>query len=229
MILDYIWLNDETSILEQVQGKFNSAAIVTNPFIQMPRGWTHRTKKNNLEHIYPTNKEIFDLSRPVSWSQMIKSVGLNDLSSLALAMKTCIGALKEKYARRDLADKLVNNMNEDMYFPNEDHISHYFLPDIVSYFRSNGDKVIYFSEPIFDARGELNADNITSLELSDLAPTEIIITNKTNSIAFMSVYDSFITLLLHKENDISEVINKLGWEAITCSRDTKINWYLKDI
>jgi hypothetical protein len=42
----------------------------------------------------------------------------------------------------------------------------------------------------------------------------------------MNVYDSFITLMLTNLQDPIEIVKEKGWEAIVCSQDTKINWYL---
>ncbi len=38
-MLDYIWLDDESPILQQVPVEYSSAAIIFSPFIQMPEGW----------------------------------------------------------------------------------------------------------------------------------------------------------------------------------------------
>jgi hypothetical protein len=43
--------------------------------------------------------------------------------------------------------------------------------------------------------------------------------------AFLSVYDSFITLFLSKEQKIEEVINQKKWEALICGPKTYFSWY----
>ena len=44
--------------------------------------------------------------------------------------------------------------------------------------------------------------------------------------AFMSLYDSFITLLFTKNKDINNIVQAMNWEAVICSKETKIDWYL---
>lgn len=226
-MLDYIWIDDKTSILNQVKGQYKYALIITNPFIQMPQGWYNNKKKGGLEYTYPTNEEIIEYGKPVLWSQILKLTELEDLRSLALAMKTYISALNKFYARSDLMEKLKLGLQEDVYLPNEDKISQFLIPTIIEVFKSRGITKIQYSEPIFDTSGEILVDDITIQNFYEMAPSEIIVTDETNDTAFLSVYDSFITLMLTNDINTKETILSAGWEAIECNEDTMINWYLK--
>ncbi|KIO57489.1 hypothetical protein B4143_3499 [Bacillus subtilis] len=53
-MLDYIWLDDESPILQQVPVEYSSAALIFSPFIQMPEGWENAKRKNDYEHIIQT-------------------------------------------------------------------------------------------------------------------------------------------------------------------------------
>lgn len=44
-MLDYIWLDDESPILQQVPVEYSSAALIFSPFIQMPEGWEMQKEK----------------------------------------------------------------------------------------------------------------------------------------------------------------------------------------
>lgn len=226
-MLDYIWIDDKTSILNQVKGQYKYALIITNPFIQMPQGWYNNKKISGLEYTYPTNEEIIEYGKPVLWSQILKLTKLEDLRSLALAMKTYISALNKFYARSDLMEKLKLGLQEDVYLPNEDKISQFLIPTIIEVFKSRGITKIQYSEPIFDTSGEILVDDITIQNFYEMAPSEIIVTDETNDTAFLSVYDSFITLMLTNDINTKETILSAGWEAIECNEDTMINWYLK--
>ncbi|WFB61180.1 DUF2711 family protein [Paenibacillus sp. BR1-192] len=226
-MLDYIWIDDETSILNQVKGQYKYALIITNPFIQMPQGWYNNKKISGLEYTYPTNEEIIEYGKPVLWSQILKLTELEDLRSLALAMKTYISALNKFYARSDLMEKLKLGLQEDVYLPNEDKISQFLIPTIIEVFKSRGITKIQYSEPIFDTSGEILVDDITIQNFYEMAPSEIIVTDETNDTAFLSVYDSFITLMFTNDINTKETILSAGWEAIECNEDTMINWYLK--
>ncbi|QYR24371.1 DUF2711 domain-containing protein [Paenibacillus sp. sptzw28] len=226
-MLDYIWIDDKTPILNQVKDKFKNALIITNPFIQMPQGWTNNKRISGLEHTYPTNEEILEYGKPVLWGQLLKQTDLEDLGRLALAMKTYISALNKDYARNDLMEKLKLGLTEDLYLPNEDKISQFLIPTILDVFRAKKTNKIHYSDPIFDTSGELPIDDVTIQDIYELAPTEIIITDESNDTAFMSVYDSFITLMLTNDSNMEEIVINVGWEAMKCDDNTRINWYLK--
>ncbi|MCR8645516.1 DUF2711 domain-containing protein [Paenibacillus sp. N1-5-1-14] len=225
-MLDYIWIDDKTSILNQIKGQYKYASIITNPFIQMPQGWYNNKKISGHEFTYPTNEEIIEYGKPVLWSQILKQTELENLRSLALAMKTYISALNKFYARFDLMEKFKLGLQEDVYLPNEDKISQFLFPTIIEVFKSKGITKIQYSEPIYDTSGEILIDDITIQNFYEMAPSEIIVTDETNDTVFLSVYDSFITLMLSNDKNTKEIIISAGWEAIECNEDTMINWYL---
>ncbi|WP_244235278.1 DUF2711 family protein [Paenibacillus lautus] len=72
-MLDYIWIDDETSILNQVKSQYKYALIITNPFIQMTQGWYNNKKISVLEYTYPTNEEIIEYGKPVFVESNIKA------------------------------------------------------------------------------------------------------------------------------------------------------------
>ncbi|MCR8843332.1 DUF2711 domain-containing protein [Paenibacillus sp. SC116] len=228
--MNYIWLNDSSPILEQLQGKFNSAIIILNPFIQMPMGWKASKKINKFEHIYPEDAEIIEHGSPINWSDIVSQSELNDNCELALALKTCIAALNSSYSRRNLADKLLMKLDydNDLFFPNEDKISHFIIKDIIELYLSFGISKVQYSDPIFDTDGDVDLTTIEPISFCELATKEVIITDDSNRIAFMSVYDSFITLLLLNDIDPKEIVDRFKWDNIQCTESTYINWYLKE-
>ncbi|WCN39495.1 DUF2711 family protein [Aneurinibacillus uraniidurans] len=225
-MLNYIWLNDKSSILKQLPQGFKTAAILLHPFVQMPLGWAQSKQKNECEPIYPSNEEILNLGEPVSWEQVLKDSGLKTHEELALALKTSIGALRQEYARTDLADKLNLNFKTDLYYPTEDSTSVFLISGLLKVLGSNGANKFFFSEPIFDKSGILEIDNITLLEISELTDKELILMDENMKFAFMSVYDSFFTLFFTKDENITQIVQSRNWEAIICNNETYINWYL---
>lgn len=59
-----------------------------------------------------------------SFESLLKSILLGNKASTnkerALALKSTIGALNEKYKRPELAGKLNSSLKSDIYYPNED-------------------------------------------------------------------------------------------------------------
>lgn len=111
-MLDYIWLDDKSPILEQLPSNFKSAAILLHPFVQMPLGWEKSVRKRPYEHIYPSAEEIIHNGKSVSWKEMMSCSGLHSYADLAMAILTSISAFSEEYKREDLAEKLHSNFKK---------------------------------------------------------------------------------------------------------------------
>lgn len=224
-MLDYIWLDDKSPILEQLPSNFKSAAILLHPFVQMPLGWEHSVRKKSYEHIYPSAEEIMQNGKSVSWEEMMSYSGLNSYTELAIAMLTSINAFSEEYKRDDLAKKLHSNFKQDLYYPTEDYTSIFLLQNLLKLLGSKGAKNLYFSEPIFDTNESLQINDTPPLNIWDLFYSEFIITDENMDYAFMSMFDSFTTFLLAKDENIEHIVQSIHTEAIICDRKTMIDWY----
>ena len=111
-MLDYIWINDQSSIVRQLPSGFQAAAILFHPFVQMPVG--------HGDHKYPSNEELIQAGQPISWEQVMAESGLRTREELAYALLTSICALKKEYARLDLSERLNANMKPYRGYPTED-------------------------------------------------------------------------------------------------------------
>jgi hypothetical protein len=151
------------------------------------------------------------LGSPKLWNQVMAEAGIQSFAELALALKTSISALKKEYARSDLAALLNRSISNELFYPREDNISEFFISDILDVLGSDGASTLIYSDPIFDHSGELKINELTELIVSELAPQEIVLTNEKLNYAFLSVYDSFITMFLSKENKIEEIISQKKW------------------
>ena len=226
-MLNYIWLDDKSSIINQLPRKFKSAAILLHPFIQMPLGWEQNKRKNEFEHIYPTDAEILLSGKPVSWETIVHQSGLRNIEELAIALKTSIGALRKEYAREDLADKLNSSIKSDLYYPNEDFPTVFLVNDLLTVLSSKGAKSFSFSDPIQDKSGNVDFKNLDPSKVSELAQNEVIIADEHLDYAFMNVIDSFITIIMAKDFSINDIVKSMKWEALECNKNTNINWYSK--
>lgn len=130
-MLDYLWLNDKSPILNQLPTNFKSAAILLHPFIKMPLGWEENKRDNEYDHISPSDEEILQLGKPVKWEEIMYASGLTTLEELAIALQTTIGALKRKYAREDLAERLNSSITSNLYYPNEDFTTVFLVNDLL--------------------------------------------------------------------------------------------------
>ncbi|MEC1751356.1 DUF2711 family protein [Bacillus mojavensis] len=224
-MLEYIWLDDESPILKQLPVEYTSAAILFSPFIQMPEGWEKAKRKNEYEHIYPNDQEVREKGKAVTWKEIMSSCGFQTYAELGLALKTSIFALRDEYAREDLAERLHANLKGDLFYPSEDHISNFHIPGLVKVLRYNGSNRFYYSEPIVENSGFLDTTEANLRMVLDEAAAELMLTDEKMDFVFMSVYDSFINVFLAKDENIHDMVQGMGWEAMICDESTYISWY----
>nr|WP_203288175.1 DUF2711 family protein [Metabacillus sp. cB07] len=224
-MLDYIWVDDKSPILKQLPKNFKSAALLLHPFVQMPSGWEGNVRKTPYEHIYPSNEEIFNIGKPISWREIMNLSGLKSYKEIAVALLTSTGALKKEYERADLASKLNSSLNQDLYYPAEDSTSIFLLENLLTVLYSKGAHKLYFSEPTFGNSGSLNLYDTTLIEICNLSGNELIVTDENMDNAFMSLFDSFATLLITNEENIEHTVQLMNCEAVVCTKNTFIDWY----
>ncbi|SFX83981.1 Protein of unknown function [Thermoactinomyces sp. DSM 45891] len=222
-MLDYIWLDEKTPILNQLPNRFKFAAILFHPFIKMPFEWGK--ERSSDDGIYPSNEEILDYGYPVTWQEIMSDNGLTSHDEVALALKTSIHALRKEYAREDLASKLNSNLKPEIYYPTEDNTSVFILDNFLRLFSAKGIKELCFSDPLLGRNGVLNINGTTPLDICDLADNELILTDMDMNYAFMNLHDSFTTLFFTTDEDIKGFLRSANCEFIVCDGQTGVNWY----
>src|ERR1051326_6618419 len=69
---------------------------------------------------FPTDTEIYEKGKSVSWHSIIKGAGLKDKSELNKALRTSIGALRQVFRRPELTEKLNGfTTTENIWHPTE--------------------------------------------------------------------------------------------------------------
>ncbi len=223
-MMKYIWLNDKSSILNQVSKYFNSAAIIFNPFIKMPEGWDSENIGEDGHYRYPEIEEISEYGKAVPWSELREIYGFKDNKELLIGLKSSILALNKEYNRDDLRDKIL--YIEDMFQIGEDDISELYMEEFLKILVSKGAEYLYYSAPIKMEDGRICTKNIKAEDIFNITYGEIIIVDENMEFGFMSLFDSFITLFFTNTNDIEKIMNENNWEGIICDDNTNILWYL---
>ena len=224
-MLDYIWIDDKSPILKQLPSNYKSAAILLHPFVQMPSRWEKTMRKTPYQQIYPSNEEILNIGKPISWREIMSYSGLKSYNELAVAMLTSVGALKKEFEREDLADTLHSNLKPGLYYPTADRTSVFLLDRLLKVLCSKGAGKLYFSDPIFGKSGSLHIMDTHPLDICNLSDRELIVTDENMDYAFMNLYDSFATLLCTKDKNIEQIVQSTNFEAVICEQRTLINWY----
>jgi len=223
--MDYIHLTDECPIFAQIPTKFKSAALILHPFIQMPLEWEKKKKQNPFVHIYPSDEEMLELGKAISWGEVMGMSGLKTYHEVAIALLSSIGALSYKYTRQDLVNIIDNRLKPSIYFPLEDTTPVYVLEDVLSVLAKNGATTFHYSEPLLGMKGILSIEETKPLDIIELAEKELLLIDENEEFAFMNIYDSFVTLFMSTEEHIKEIIEERNWEAIVCNERTKTGWY----
>lgn len=222
--MDYIWFDDKSSIKNQLPRNFKSAAIIFSPFIQMPSNWVNFKQKNQFEVKYPSDEEILRYGKAIPWKAIEQESSFNNHKELAIALKTSILALKPEYSRIDLMEKI--KLKRNIYYPSEDSLSPLLIKDFLNVISSKGANNLYFSAPTQNKSGMLQIKTTTPLSICDISNGELMLADENFEFAFLSLYDSFTTLFLTREENIANIIQTLNWEAVICDDNTRINWYL---
>lgn len=225
MMMKYIWLDDNISIKDQVPSEFQSIRIVLNPFLRMPTEWDI----NVNGYQYPSSSDILEFGLPIKWKNMIDRVEFDNYSELCIGLKTAILALNSTYQRTDLSEILINKMDKNEFFPQEDKISEFILRDIFNFFIEKGIKHLNYHMPLEDVEGSIVLNEEQLCQICDVYNSEIIIFDENCEYVFMSVYDSFITLFLSKNKNEIQTDQFKKWEIVNCDEKTKINWYLREV
>jgi hypothetical protein len=223
--VNYIRFDEAYPLLKQARNDLQSAAFLLHPFIQMPEGWTAEKREKSYQHIYPSNEEIDEFGKPISWETVREKCDFASLKEVGLALSS--PSLNKFYRREDLEERTFSAFSLDFYWPMEDQTSIYLCEGILKTFASTGSSTFLFSEPTGDSSGQLTIAACTPFEVPEIAPAEVLFTDEKGHSIFMSQYDRYTTLFLTNEEKIQEVIERHGWEAVICGPETKLNWFLE--
>lgn len=221
--MEYIWLHDQSPILEQVSGNFKSAAILLHPFAKMSCNW--KQEKNTLLHNYPSKEQCLISGKAISWKKIIELTDLCSYEEIALGLMTSISRFYPEYAREDLAEKLKGGLDSSFYYTSDDCTSIFLLQKMIEIYEALGVTNIFYGDPISGHKGEIDISSATPLVLAKIAERECLFIDEHANVAFLSIFDSFTTLLLCKDDNVKQLIKHFDLEAIVCDDSTKMGWY----
>ena len=184
----------------------------------MPDGWEKKKRERSFQHIYPSDEEILNIGKPVSWNQISQQSDLT-LQEVGIAIHD------HRNKRPDLTNQLLACFDSDFYYPMEDKFSVFLLNDILKVLGSNGADFIFYSEPLEGEKVRLKIEEIKSEEVSDFSSSEIMLIDENLEFAFISEYDAYTTIFLTKDDNIDEIIRRMNWEAIICDNKTTPIWF----
>ena len=228
LVVEYLWLNQDldTPILQQAGPLFRSAALLFHPFVQMPNNWATNKRQHALEHVYPCTQEHLTLATPIRWQDMLKKTGLVSYEQLAVSLLTSISSLNEATANERWATQLNTALNEDMFYPTEDTISVFLFEPIIELFQQIGSTHIHYIDPILSVKGTIEISSATPQHLAEITRNVCILTDDLEQLEFISSSDTFVTVMLSKEEQIERLIGE-RFEYLVCDETTSMSWWYK--
>lgn len=215
-MLKYIWLDFSKPILPQLPAPFRSAALLFHPFIEMPKWWVLKYKRDDF---YPTNEEILQYGTPVTWSRICEICKFPTIDVLLFALMSNIFALSDQFERQDLATQLSKNLPETIFIPNSDVTSPFLWKHFIDLLKSTGSNSLYWTDPIHSQSMTFPIGYADPLHLSQLSTHVLLVSGDPTRFAFMSQYDSFVTVFLSSEESIEPLIEHYQFEAIICDEE----------
>lgn len=170
--MEYIWIEDETPINDQIIDRYRSAAILLNPFVEMSEEYVGQIQNKDIG---PHPSEVIVHGKAISWSAVLGRTGLDSYEQLEIALQTSIGALNWQYANEDLAERLLQSLPPCLFMPDEDTISEFFLRDFCQYLQERNKTKLCYHDPLTDNRGVIDLKDCEIDEIYDLFVTEMYI------------------------------------------------------
>ena len=171
-------------LLTELPKEYNFAAKIFYPFVEMPTDW--KTEDDN----YPTSEDLLRFGKPLSWEEIRKDSGLNNISEMSIAVTAAIfGAIGRKiYQRPDLAEKLDESLAENILYPMMDGISVFLIHHILSVLASKGAKSIKYAT-LYGEQGTHKIKDLNLETINLLCDNIITISDENEELVFTYYFD----------------------------------------
>ncbi|RCW73089.1 DUF2711 family protein [Saliterribacillus persicus] len=208
-------------ILNLLPSEYKNAWIIFLPFIEMPDEWI----KENSTPTFPTNKEILNVGRPVSWEYLRKKSNINSIANFSIAVNTKLtnGFGRELYTRTDLSQQLTDALSKNVFFPQEDNLSVFVIKSIFDFFSIRDCEKIEYAFIDDENIYSLQLDSMTSEDILKLSNGPITISDCDKDYVFTFFFDEVSALLFSKDS-ISDVVFKRFFEGVNVDKYTIFNW-----
>ena len=207
--------------LNELPKGYKFAASIFYPFVEMPNDWKLE------DYTYPTNEDLLRFGKPLSWAELMKDSGLNNIADMSIAVTAASvfadGYFGGKtYQRPELAKKLNESITGNILYPMMDGISVFLIHHILSVLASKGAKSIKYAT----LYGEQGTHKIKDLKLETinlLCDNIITISDENEEFVFTCDFDEVQARLIAKE-DCREVLIRNGLEGIIYGEKTPLLW-----
>ncbi len=142
---------------------------------------------------YPTDEEITQHGKKVTWKEVIHSTKLNDYKELNKALMTSIGAFKKKLERQDLL-KVLNQYSDknNIWHPREGTFDFFTKSSIFEILTLNGIDEVVVEDEFYENKKTIDLTNTNKTDFCEKIDfKDYYIYNRNKSILFAISWDYF--------------------------------------
>ena len=155
---------------------------------------------------YPTDKEITQNGKKVTWKEVIQNTKLNDNIELNKALMTSIGAFKKKLQREDLLEILNQYSDKNNFWhPTEGTFDFFTKSSIFEILKSNGISKVDIEDEFYENKKTIDLNDLTKNDFCDKIDfKDYYIYDKNKSILFAISWDYFFFFVAINERVFSK-------------------------
>ena len=175
---------------------------------------------------YPTDEQISQNGKKVTWKEVIQNTKLNDYKELNKALMTSIGAFKKKLERQDLL-KVLNQYSDknNIWHPTEGTFDFFTKSSIFELLTLNGIEEVLVEDEFYENKKIID---LTSSNKSDFCEKidfkDYYIYNKNKSILFAISWDYFFYFIAINEKVFSKKSIESNFEGFWADEKSSHLW-----
>lgn len=180
---------------------------------------------------YPTNTEIYNNGKIVSWKTIIEEANLKDKTELNKALRTSIGALRKIFRKPELCEKLNGyTTKNNVWHPTEGDFDIFSKMAIYRIFKMFNKNEILIVDEFYENNNVITLNELTEYEfIEKIEYGDYYIYSVDKEILFTIEWDSFFFLIATDKNKMEKIIEAKYFEGFLCDSNTTHNWdYLDD-
>jgi hypothetical protein len=241
----------EGKIKDHFNGFYESVFIAFLPFIKVdggqtvekPQKMTFEEAKHKIDILkniptpnaeiycysndnYPSDKEIFENGKTISWKKVIDGSGLAENSELNKALRTSIGALRPIFRKLELAEKLYNyTTNQNIWQPIEGKFGLLSKVAIYKTFKLLNKNQVIVTDEHCETTKTLELDQLTDFEFAEKITFEDYhLYSLDKELLFTIEWDSFFFLIASGTEKMNKIISENLFEGFLGNEKTEHEW-----
>jgi glutaredoxin-related protein len=175
---------------------------------------------------YPTNTQIYNHGKIVSWKTIIKEICLKDQTDLNKTLRTSIGAIRPIFQKPEFNDKLnIYTTKNSIWHPTEGSFDVFSKIKIYRIFKLFNKEEILFVDEFYENITSININELTEYEFSEkVGNNDYYIYSLDKEILFTIEWDSFFFLIATDKAKMEIIISENYFEGFLCDSETTHNW-----